>query len=403
MRILRIVYDYPPPFLGLNPGIFEITNAQLKLGHQIELWCGGWPRKKKISSSILIKAIPDEKHRFNLKVKQFPAAVPIFDIYLVTVPAVFLCLLLRSKTIVNNFDVIHCHGNLAIAFILARKITRLKNMKFVFHLHVTAAGREEKALKNKEKVGFFDKYFRWHLHKYSDMLGCADADAILCSSSSVKQEAKKFCNAKSNKLFVINNGVNCDIFRPGVESKRKDLGFSNNNCVIMSVGTLSQRKGTLNLIKSLLFLPKQYYLLLAGRGNAEFLKFIRSEVIFLGLMGRVYLAGSVDYFDLASYYKSADIFVLPSSYEGFPKVILEALACGLPVLTSKSFNVEPDFKKFLNYLPSTEPRDIAKEVVHILNEQIKPDAEKLRDSYSWEAIASKIDNIYAKLIKLNAT
>ncbi|MCL5985019.1 MAG: glycosyltransferase family 4 protein [Actinobacteria bacterium] len=396
---MRIVYDYPPPFLGLNPGIFEMTVAQLKRGHQIELWCGGWPRKRQISEEILDRVLHDNRLKSNLKVRIFPAAVPILDIYALTVLFVFLSLLFRSKNIAKSFDIVHCHGNLSLAFILARKFSRLSRIKFVFHLHITAKGREEKALKNKEKIKFFDRCFRWQLHKYSDRLGCASADAILCSSKSVEEEAIKFCSASPDKITVINNGVNFDTFNPEGEDLRQDFGYSENDRIIISVGTISPRKGSLDLVRALQKLPQNYFLMLVGKGNKKFLMDVKSEIQQVGLTQKVRITGSVDYFDLSKYYRTADIFVLPSSYEGFPKVVLEALACGLPVLTSRSFETNPGFAQFIRYLPSTEPADITREILGTIKSPQKIDTKKLRGNYSWEAITAKIDNIYAGLAK----
>jgi glycosyltransferase involved in cell wall biosynthesis len=400
MRILRIVYDYPPPLLGLNPGIFEMTVAQLKSGHQVEIWCGGWPRKKQISDTILDRVLRNDELKPNLRVRIFPAAVPILDIYVLTVPFVFLSLLFKSKKIAESFDVVHCHGNLTLAFVLARRFFgRLRKVKFVFHLHITARGREERALKNKERIKFFDRYFGWPLHKYSDRQGCASADAVLCSSESVKEEAFKFCGATPEKITVVNNGVNFDTFGSEGNNLRQDFGYVESDRVIISIGTVSPRKGSLNLIRSLLKLPQNYFLMLVGGGSEKYLKYIKYDVQEMGLSQRVRITGPVDYFDLSKYYRTADIFVLPSSYEGFPKVVLEALACGLPVLTSKSFEVEPGFAQFIRYLPTTEPADIAKEILENINAPQKTDMEKLRESYSWESIAEKIDDIYAGLDK----
>ena len=43
MKIARIIYDWPPPWSGLAPHPYELTLAQLKLGHEVEIFCGRWP------------------------------------------------------------------------------------------------------------------------------------------------------------------------------------------------------------------------------------------------------------------------------------------------------------------------------------------------------------------------
>ena len=392
MRILRIVYDYPPPFIGLTPGIFEITATQLKEGHEVELWCGGWPRKKQLGTDVLRRNLTDEQAG-RLKVRIYPAAVPCFDIYMTAVPVVLASLLSRSKKITRDFDVIHCHGNLTLAFLLARRISRLKGIKFVFHLHVTAAGRKERAVANNERIAFFDRYLKWLLHKYSDRLGCRFADIVLCSSESVREEAIRFYKAEPTRCYAIGNGANCELFKPGGENARDKLGFLKDDKIAISVGTMSQRKGSLNLIRSLTHLPQDFKLLLVGGGNKSYVDFLRSEISRLGLEERIKFAGVVDYFDLPRYYRSADVFVLPSSYEGFPKVILEALACGLPVLTSRSFSAEPEFESYLNFLPSIEPEEIAKAIESVAEGSNKANLTMFREKYSWEAIVDKIEDI----------
>ena len=288
------------------------------------------------------------------------------------------------------------------AFVLARRISRLKRIKFVLHLHITAKGREERALKNRERIKFFDRYFGWPLHKYSDRLGCASADVVLCSSESVKEEAIKFCGASPEKITVVNNGVNFNTFGSEGDNLRQDFGYVESDRVIISVGTVSPRKGSLNLIRSLLKLPQNYFLMLVGGGSEKYLKYIKYEVQEMGLSRRVRITGPVDYFDLSKYYRTADIFVLPSSYEGFPKVVLEALACGLPVLTYKSFSTESEFEDYLNILPTLDPEDIAKTTEGVLERSKKVDLGRFRGKYSWEAIADKIDEIYFE-IKQHAT
>jgi glycosyltransferase involved in cell wall biosynthesis len=77
--------------------------------------------------------------------------------------------------------------------------------------------------------------------------------------------------------------------------------------------------------------------------------------------------------------------------------VLEALACGLPVLTYKSFSTESEFEDYLNILPTLDPEDIAKTTKGVLERSKKVDLGRFRGKYSWEAIVDKIDEIYFEI------
>jgi glycosyltransferase involved in cell wall biosynthesis len=134
----------------------------------------------------------------------------------------------------------------------------------------------------------------------------------------------------ANRIEVLRNGVDLEMFSPGDRlGFRASLGVKGR--VLLSVGHLIERKGHDIAIRALQYLP-EYLLLVAGEGPEE--SRLRSLASRSGVQDRVRFLGGVAHERLREVYNSADALVLASSREGWPNVLLEAMACGTPVIAS---------------------------------------------------------------------
>ena len=134
------------------------------------------------------------------------------------------------------------------------------------------------------------------------------------------------------RIKVLRNGVDLDVFRPRHEAAgelRRELDLLPDTPVLLSVGSLIERKGHHITLEALRKLPDAV-LLLAGEGPLS--EELRSQAQEIGVGSRVYFLGPIPHDDLPRYYSAADVSVLASSREGMPNVVLEALACGTPVV-----------------------------------------------------------------------
>lgn len=158
----------------------------------------------------------------------------------------------------------------------------------------------------------------------------ADADHLISVSAGLKA-ALIGLGAPPEKVTVLRNGVDLAMFRPQArEATRIALGL--NGPTLISVGHLIPRKGHDKVIEALAALPG-FSLLILGEGPER----ARLEALIAarGLGGRARLLGAVPHESLAGYYSAADALVLASSREGWANVLLEAMACGTPVVASK--------------------------------------------------------------------
>jgi glycosyltransferase involved in cell wall biosynthesis len=133
-----------------------------------------------------------------------------------------------------------------------------------------------------------------------------------------------------DRITVLRNGVDLTLFRPVDRAQeRKRLGLT--RTTILSVGSLIPRKGHDLVIRALASLPG-VELLIVGDGEAE--DELRRLAAALGVDDRTRFVGAVAQENLRNYYGAADALVLASSREGWANVLLEAMACGTPVVAS---------------------------------------------------------------------
>ncbi|HOM77590.1 glycosyltransferase family 4 protein [Patescibacteria group bacterium] len=394
MKILRIVYDWPEPWAGLSPHPYEVTVTQAKKGHEVTVFAGKWPNSGRM-------IIPE-----NVSVVGFMREPLRGTISLTTSVCLFFYYLKWRRS--NVPDIIHSHGHFAIWIYLYRLFLRkffpnsleLK-IPLIVHFHNTTEGRKQKLLEKKTTISPISKYVSWPLSTLSDKWAIKAADAFVFVGQELVEEAKKYYNAPSEKCFVIESGVNDTLFKPvGGEEKektRKDLGFDPTDTVILNVGMMVERKNIDKLILSLKHLPSPYKILLVGPGDPEYLKKLDQIIHDNHLTDRVMQSGYASYPEVPIAMQAADIFVLPSSFEGTPKVVMEALSCGVPVLAS-GFKLTQDISG-LKYLDKTDPQFIAESIQAMLANPPFVDREKIYREYSWSSRVQKLEEIYESVKK----
>ncbi len=158
------------------------------------------------------------------------------------------------------------------------------------------------------------------------------ANKIIVPSEYLKKIVSMW-DVDPNKIFVIYNAVDFKEIKFSKEDARNELGVSGK--IIVSAGRLVPWKGFGMLIKMMGGLIKNFHdlqLIIVGDGPER--ESLKSQVSNLGLSGKIIFTGSLPKEKLLLYLRASDIFVLNTAYEGFSHQIVEAMALGLPVLTT---------------------------------------------------------------------
>ncbi|MDX1486335.1 MAG: glycosyltransferase family 4 protein [Alphaproteobacteria bacterium] len=164
----------------------------------------------------------------------------------------------------------------------------------------------------------------------------SETDMIFVANSAlVARELGDWLGLAGSRIRLIENGVDLDRFAPAAPearaAARAALGLEGHGPVLAYVGSGFERKGAFHLIRALA-MPELAGVsaIVAGRDKAS--GALRDLVGRLGLTDRVLVAGQVE--DVATVLSAADVFVLPTLYDPMPNAALEALASGLPVVTT---------------------------------------------------------------------
>lgn len=162
---------------------------------------------------------------------------------------------------------------------------------------------------------------------------------ITANSKLCKQQACEYYRVPEDRIEVIYNGVDCKRFNPALRETyrselRKQLSIDNHETVLLFVSRNYKRKGLITLIKSISLMENKaapLKVLVVGRGNPKPFKRLADR---LGVTDKLLFVGEEK--TIEKYYGASDFLVLPTIYDPFSNVCLEALACGLPVITTES-------------------------------------------------------------------
>jgi len=242
---------------------------------------------------------------------------------------------------------------------------------------------------------------------------------IISLSEAEKKDLNILYNAPLEKVIVIPGGVKLKQFqRLPKEACREKLNLNKDDFILLFVGRLEWRKGIGTLISAVNLLknniPNIKAIIVGGRifGNKKNKDDFREYQRLLQkakeekVKELIKFVGRIDHGRLVYYYSSADIFVIPSYYESFGLVTLEAMACQLPVVASRTGGLQilvKDGETGLLFEPRN-PKDLTEKILHLYNskelaEKITQNAyDNIKKSYSWRKVAEEIEKIYLSLI-----
>ncbi len=155
-------------------------------------------------------------------------------------------------------------------------------------------------------------------------------DAVISVSTELKRSLVSL-GVEENKITVLRNGVDFNTFSPSQDRDGLRRALGARKTTLLMVGRLVELKGHKLVIDAIRNIP-EVELWIVGDGPE--LSLLKSQVAQVGLGDRVRFVGGVEHSQLAQYYAAADALILASSREGWPNVLLEAMACGTPVIAT---------------------------------------------------------------------
>jgi len=221
------------------------------------------------------------------------------------------------------------------------------------------------------------------------------AKRIIAVSESTKRDICSFYSIPAEKVDVIYHAVSSDFFT------ESDSRLSINQPYLLQVGGRMHHRNFMRLAEAFSLSPihKDYLLVCAGEPwSEEETAFIKK----LGIENRVKLFQNPSNEILRSLYQQAKMLVYPSLYEGFGFPLIEAMACGTPVATSKNSGSIPEVAgDAAHYFDPRDPSDIARTIEELLNPAtaqglVEKGFENIK-RFSWDQTAEKTLQCYRKV------
>lgn len=175
-------------------------------------------------------------------------------------------------------------------------------------------------------------YHRYVLQAEKAMFHSPELKAVICNSEMVKRDIMRCFQLDAARIHVIYNAIDCQRFQPASEESRaavrQQLHIPREATALIYVGSGFERKGLKAAIQAVA--RSDRYLIVVGQDKQ--LKRYQQLANRLNCLDRLRFVGVQQ--DVQSFYHAADGLILPTLYDPFPNVVLEAMACGLPVITS---------------------------------------------------------------------
>ena len=234
------------------------------------------------------------------------------------------------------------------------------------------------------------------------------SDLLIACSEAVRSHVAERLRVPAESIDVIPNGVDCTRFSAGgnVDALAASLGIPAGTRVVASVGRISRQKASDDVVRAARTIcdaRRDCVFVMAGADDDPFARTVRAMVADLGLEPRVVFTGHLT--DVASLYALADVVVMPSRWEGFGLVLVEAMASGTPLVATDVGPIpEVVGEGAALFIPPDSPAALASAVLRVLDDpalarSLAAHGRARARTFSWEVAASRLDVLYARLAR----
>jgi D-inositol-3-phosphate glycosyltransferase len=234
------------------------------------------------------------------------------------------------------------------------------------------------------------------------------ADRVVCASEGERELVTQVYGVPPSRISVVPCGVDTGQFTPGDKwTARQLIGLPAEDPVVLYVGRIERLKGIDLLVRAASLVESCFQLVILG-GDAkdaerkhELVELARD----LGVCQRIHFIDAVPHEELPLYYRAADVCVVPSYYESFGLVAVEAMACGVPVVASRVGGLRDTVQDGrTGYLVAWRcPEPFAERLDLLLsNESLRGsmgrEARTAAERFNWSEVAASVEVVYHELV-----
>jgi len=294
---------------------------------------------------------------------------------------------------ISNFDIIHLHNVRTFQNIIIHRYARKYHIPYVLQARGSL-------------VTFF--YKGWQKRIFDVIWGrriLKDATKLVALTP-IEAEQYRNMGISEDKIEIIPNGIELSEFAnlPERGRFRRKHGLGDDQRIILYLGRIHKIKGLDLLVRAFAELSRpsnSVKLVIAGPDDG-YLPPLRKLIANLGISNEVLFTGHLYGEDKVEAYVDADVFVLPSTYEIFGNVVLEACACGTPVIVTDRCGIASAVDGQAGLVVPYDKDQLRDALSHMLSDdkmrlQFGEKGKLLvRERFSWEKIAERIEDIYKR-------
>lgn len=365
MKILQTPARFYPHVGGVESYVYNLSKELVKTGNEVSVICANEPNAGDgVVDGVKVKRLGYVGKIANTNITpKLPYAIWKED-----------------------FDVIHTHLPTPWSADWSAIISKIKNKPIVVTYH-------------NDIVGFrVANHIARVYNKTMLKLVLGEAKRIVITNKKQINHSP-FLNKYAEKIEVIPPGVDTKKFRPVKTDKEENSIF-----FLSVLDRYHEYKGLEYLLKAMKIVKKKINdIKLTVGGSGELLGYYKDMTNSLDLKNNVEFAGYIPEDKILEYYNRSELFVLPSisqAQEGFGIVLLEAMACGLPVVTTSIVGIAEEIDKERVGIV-VKPRDVSSLadaiVASLESSRMGKNAKDLAQRYSWESVTKNILKVYSTL------
>jgi len=373
---------YPPRTGGGATYAYELANALGKLGHDVDVYTQAVP-----NSDQSISTHP------NVSVTRITKARP-----LVVFSTLYFSVACRLKIDLEEYDVIH--GTLMPASTIAFGPWLLDSVDapLVLTSHGTSYD-EARSVNPQTPADYLFKYVFHPINVGMDAVSGRLSDHTIAVSDHTRDQLRDLYRFNADDLSTVPPGIDADRFRPTADIHPSVNGDRKS---ILVLSRLDPRKGIDKAIRAFARLDyPSAELLIAGTGRLE--EPLRDLATELGVIEDIRFIGFIPDEELPTLYSSVDLFVLPSEYEGFGIVFMEAMACETPVIGTDVGGIPTavDEGETGYLVPKDGINELASRIDELLSDDYQHDqmataSRTWAADHDWIEIAERVSRVYTE-------
>jgi len=378
MKILQIAQFFSPVHGGSAEVPYQLSKELVNRGHEVTIYASDYK-----SSQEYINSIPEVRvclFRSWLNYAKFHVTPGIIK---------------RVKKEVKKFDIIHMHNYRTFQNMVVYYYARKYKIPYVLQAH----GSVLPIFQKQKLKRIFDLFFGYRI--------LSDASKVIALTRT-EAEQYKGMGVDEDKIEIVPNGIDLSEYDnlPERGEFRRKHSIRDDEKIILYLGRIHKIKGIDLLVKAFTDLIKKLgdvRLVIVGPDDG-FLSTLKKQIDGLKIDDKILLTGPLYERDKLEVYVDADVYVLPSVYEIFGVTVLEALACGTPVIVTDRCGIADIVDDKVGYEVEYDKDQLRDAIFKVLSDEelrrrLGKDGKKLvREYFSWDKVVRKVEKVYKEIV-----